>query len=202
MSAPDDLIGHLAGIEPGSRLDLIRSQRPAARENAQKSFLALFAPVDVAGFSLSERFAVAAFVAGLHEQPAVFTFYSGELVKAGAPEDVRAALVSETQRGAARGPYGRYPAGPLSVEDKFGPVYQLGADNRALLGDRLAAALEHAHLLVFHPRDARPEAFEPLLAAGWTTDAIVTLSQLVAFLAFQIRTVAGLRALAAAGLAA
>jgi CMD domain protein len=202
MSARDDLIGHLVGIEPGSPLDLIRNQRPAARENAQKSFLALLAPADVAGFSLGERFAVAAFVAGLHEQPAVFTFYSGELVKAGVPEDLRAALVSETQRGAARGPYGRYPAGPLSVEDKLGPVYQMGEDNRALLGDRLAAALEHAHLLVFHPRDARPEAFEPLLAAGWTTDAIVTLSQLVSFLAFQIRTVAGLRALAAAGLAA
>jgi len=34
--------------------------------------------------------------------------------------------------------------------------------------------------------------------AGWSTNDIVTLSQLVAFLAFQIRAVAGLRALASA----
>ena len=36
-----------------------------------------------------------------------------------------------------------------------------------------------------------------LTEAGWTTDAIVTLSQLVSFLAFQIRVIAGLRVLAA-----
>jgi uncharacterized protein YciW len=36
-----------------------------------------------------------------------------------------------------------------------------------------------------------------MLDAGWTTDAVVTLSQLVAFLSFQIRVVAGLEVLAA-----
>ncbi|MCY1551814.1 CMD domain protein [compost metagenome] len=54
----------------------------------------------------------------------------------------------------------------------------------------------HAHLLVFHPRDASPAALQALLDAGWRTTEIVTLSQLVAFLAFQIRVVIGLRALA------
>ena len=37
-----------------------------------------------------------------------------------------------------------------------------------------------------------------MLDAGWTTTDVVTLSQLVSFLAFQIRVVAGLRVLAAA----
>jgi uncharacterized protein YciW len=37
-----------------------------------------------------------------------------------------------------------------------------------------------------------------MLDAGWTTTDVVTLSQLVSFLAFQIRVIAGLRALAAA----
>jgi uncharacterized protein YciW len=40
-----------------------------------------------------------------------------------------------------------------------------------------------------------------LLDAGWTTSGIVTLSQLVAFLAFQIRVVTGLKALTASSAA-
>ena len=52
-------------------------------------------------------------------------------------------------------------------------------------------------MLVFHPRDANAAALQRLLDAGWSNADIVTLSQLVAFLAFQIRAVAGLRTLAA-----
>jgi uncharacterized protein YciW len=52
------------------------------------------------------------------------------------------------------------------------------------------------HLLVFHPRDAEPVALQALLDAGWSTTDIVTLSQIAAFLSFQIRVVAGLRTLA------
>ena len=52
-------------------------------------------------------------------------------------------------------------------------------------------------MLVFHPRDAAPAALQALLDAGWSTTDIVTLSQIVAFLSFQIRVVAGLRTLAA-----
>jgi len=66
----------------------------------------------------------------------------------------------------------------------------------ASLGPRLAAPLEHAHLLVFRPRDASPAALQALIDAGWSTSGIVTLSQLVAFLSYQIRVVTGLSALA------
>jgi uncharacterized protein YciW len=52
------------------------------------------------------------------------------------------------------------------------------------------------HLLVFHPRDAAPRALQALLDADWSTTDIVTLSQIVAFLSFQIRVVTGLRTLA------
>jgi uncharacterized protein YciW len=38
---------------------------------------------------------------------------------------------------------------------------------------------------------------QALLDSGWSTNAIVTLSQLVAFLSFQIRAAAGLRVLQA-----
>jgi CMD domain protein len=95
-----------------------------------------------------------------------------------------------------RGPYGSYPPGPLTREDTAGPVYRADAAARRALGARLAAAFEHVHLLVYHPRDAAPAALQALLDAGWSTTDIVTLSQIVAFLSFQIRVVVGLRALA------
>jgi CMD domain protein len=67
----------------------------------------------------------------------------------------------------------------------------------AALGERLAAALAQTHLLVFRPREATGDDLGRLLDAGWSTDGIVTLSQLVSFLAFQQRVVTGLRVLAA-----
>src|SRR5205823_14901388 len=96
----------------------------------------------------------------------------------------------------ASGPYGTYPAGPMSHEDTACPVYRVGAATRGVLCPRLSAAFEHVHMLVFHPRDAAPASLQALLDAGWSTTDIVTLSQIVAFLSFQIRVVAGLRTLA------
>jgi uncharacterized protein YciW len=52
-------------------------------------------------------------------------------------------------------------------------------------------------MLVLHPRDAAPPSLQILLDAGWSTTDIVTLSQLVSFLSFQIRVVAGLKAMIA-----
>ena len=186
----DDVIDLLAGIEPGSGLDAVRRQREAARTHAQASFDGLFAPVDASGFSVTERWAVAAFLALLHNQDDAAAFYAEGLA---ARDAVLAKVVrGEAGRAAARGPFGRFPAGPLTAEDSAGFVHRADA---AVLGRRLAAALDHAHMLLFHPRDAAPEWLQRLVDAGWTTPAIVTLSQLVAFLSFQIRVVAGLRAM-------
>lgn len=195
MSAkPKDIIDHLAGIEPGSSLDSIRERRPQARENAQKSYLALFEPADFGDVAAYERYAVAAFVAGVHAEPAVANFYLTKLVDRPA---LVGALKAEIERGKTRGPYGAFPEGPLSFEDTTGLIYRVAADRKAVLGAKLAAAVEHAHLLVFRPRDAEPAAMQALLDAGWSTNAIVTLSQLVAFLSFQVRSVVGLRTLGA-----
>lgn len=193
---PDtDVIDTLAGIPPGSALDAARRQRPEARTHAQASFDALFAPRDPAGFPLAERLAVAAFVAALHTQPEAQRFYVGRLNAADpALAEAVAAAVRQAARHAPTGPHGAYPAGPLSKEDSPPPAF--AAD--PALGPRLAAALAHAHMLVFHPRDASPEHLQRLVDAGWATPSIVTLSQLVAFLSFQIRAVAGFRAMLAA----
>jgi CMD domain protein len=188
-----DIIDFLAGIEPGSILDGIRARRLQARENAQKSYVALFEPVDFRDFAAADRYAVAAFVAGVHGELAAAGFY---LSKVGRSELVEA-LKAEIERAKTAGPYGAFPAGPLSVEDKVGPIYRVGDKNRRVLGAKLSAAFEHAHLLVFRPRDATAEALQSLLEGGWSNTAIVTLSQLVAFAAFQVRAVAGLRTLGA-----
>jgi CMD domain protein len=193
-----DIIDLLAGIEPGSSLDGIRVRRLQARENAERSYLALFEPVDFGDVAASDRYAVAAFVAGVHGEPAAAGFYLSKLAKAADKSElVVEALKAEIERAKTEGPYGAFPAGPLAVEDKTGLIYRVAPDDQRVLGARLAAALEHAHLLVFRPRDAAPAAMQALLAAGWSSTGIVTLSQLVAFLSFQVRTIAGLRTLGA-----
>ena len=191
-----DVIDALVGIAPGSPLEAIRARRPEARAQAQATYRALFAPADPGTVSTQERFAVGAFVAGLHGQGAIAAFYAKGLADSGAAPALRAAVEAAAAEAAARGPYGRFPSGPLSSEDTAGPVYRVAADNRRALGPRLAAAFEHMHLLVFHPRDAAPAALQALLDAGWSTTDIVTLSQIAAFLSFQIRVVAGLGTLA------
>ncbi|MCK1716530.1 CMD domain protein [Bradyrhizobium sp. 141] len=193
-----DIIDTIAGIEPGSGLDVIRTRRLQARENAQKSYLSLFEPIDVSDFSLAERAAVAAFVTGLHGESPVAAFYREKLA---ANEDgalLLEAIEAEITRGRTSGPYGSYPAGPLSAENTAGLIYRVSAASKPALGARLVAALEHAHLLVFRPRDAASADMKALLDAGWSNTGIVTFSQLVAFLSFQLRVVSGLRTLAAA----
>ena len=192
-----DVIDLLAGIEPGSSLDGIRARRLQARENAQKSYLALFEPADIGDVAVAERYAVAAFVAGVHAEPAAASFYSAGFARSADRSELVDVLGAEIERARTEGPYGAFPAGVLSVEDKGGLIHRIAGKSRSVLGGRLAAALEHAHLLVFHPRDSNPAAIRVLLEAGWSNTAIVTLSQLVAFLCFQIRTIAGLRTLGA-----
>ncbi|WP_409192166.1 CMD domain protein [Bradyrhizobium sp. RDM4] len=193
-----DIIDTLAGIEPGSSLDAIRAKRVQARDNAQKSYLALFEPIDAGDFSHAERAVVALFVTGLHGESPVTSFYRAKLAATANGAALVETVTAEIARGKTSGPYGAYPAGPLSAEDTTGLNYRVSAERRSVLGARLVAALEHAHLLVFRPRDAASADMKALLAAGWSNSGIVTLSQLVAFLSFQVRVVSGLRTLAAA----
>jgi CMD domain protein len=198
MMSTKDIIDMLAGIEPGSGLDAIRARRLQARENAQKSYLSLFEPIDAGDFSLAERAAIAAFVTGLHGESPVAAFYRQKLAANADGTALVEPIQIEIERGKTSGPYGAFPAGPLSVENKAGLIYRVSAERKPQLGTRLVAALEHAHLLVFRPRDAASADMKVLLAAGWSTTGIVTFSQLVAFLSFQVRVVSGLRTLAAA----
>ena len=199
-----DVLDALAGIAPGDALDAARRRRPDARAHAQGSFAALFLPADASQVSLAERAAVALFVARLHGDSSAVAFY-GALLRATEENPstasgigrLEALIVSEAGRAAGRGPYGAFRA-ENAPESTAGPVYEVDALETAyLLGDRLAAALEHAHLLVLHPRDAQRDHLEALLDAGWSTTGVVTLSQLISFLAFQLRVAQGFGALRA-----
>ncbi len=191
-----DVIDALVGITPGSPLSAIRARRPEARAHAQATYRALFAPEAPGNVTAQERSAVGGFVAGLHGATAIAAYYAARLAESGASAALRQAVDAAIAEARTNGPYGRYPAGPLSREDTAGLSYRVGAAIRRTLGPRLAAAFEHVHMLVFHPRDAAPAALQALLDAGWSTTDIVTLSQIVAFLSFQIRVVTGLRTLA------
>jgi CMD domain protein len=189
----NDVIDALAGIASGSTLDAIRAQRPQARVHAQASCDSLFNPLSERDASRQERFAIACFVAGLHAQPDIVAYYEKGLGE----DSLRAAIGAAAAAARTEGPYGHYPKGPLSAEDKAGPFHRIVEPTRSALGRRLAAACEHAHMLVFHPRDSAPTCLQSLIDAGWSTTGIVVVSQLVAFLSYQIRVVTGLRALKA-----
>lgn len=60
---------------------------------------------------------------------------------------------------------------------------------------RLAAVLEFTRKLIENPVEGDEAALKTLPAAGVTTPAVVTLSQLIAFLSYQTRLVAGLIAM-------
>jgi len=186
-----DVIDTLVGITPGSKLDAIRGQRSEARKHAQASYASLFEPKDLGGVTADERHAIAAFVAGLHGEPKTGAFYASKL-----PAGLGAAIAAEVAAAKSKGPYGHFPKGPLSAEDAPGPIWKVSDAGHKILGPRLPAAFEHTHMLVFHPRDASAASLQSLLDAGWSTTDIVTVSQLVSFLSYQIRVVAGLSTLA------
>ncbi|UXN06261.1 CMD domain protein [Bartonella sp. HY761] len=177
----------------GQKLAL-RQRRPITVTQTQKSYEALFENKDNASFSIADRFAVAAFIALLHQVDEAAQFYLEQLLKIDAK---KADFVQQAAKtGLTTGPYGHYPVGPLSREDEDGLLWRADDSLRSSLGDKLIAGFEHGHLLVFHPRDSAKNDIDKLVNAGWSNDDIVTLSQLIAFLSYQIRLVVGLKVLA------
>ncbi|MGP9538064.1 CMD domain protein [Brachybacterium sp. AOP43-C2-M15] len=161
MSEHDvDVIDHLAGEGDGGAIASLRSLRPQAREQAQRSYQVLLEPADPGSVPLRERYAVAAHVAGLH---------------------------------------GPGPAAELYLEnlrDEDPDLADLLEAGESTGETHLDAGLAHADLLVLRPSEASPSHLRALEAAGWDADGIVTLSQLISFLTFQLRVAHGLRVLA------
>lgn len=172
----NDIIDLLA--ETPADLAELRRRRPEAVENAQRSFAALFEPTNPAlieALPVSTRYAVAAFVAGISGAQRAAEFYADLLAD---EDEALVAVVEDAVRaGVSAGPYA-------------------GGDFVTFGDDALAAAFDFAHLLTFHPKDASPAAIGHLQTAGYSEDAIVSLGQLISFVAFQLRVVHGVQVLA------
>ncbi|MFK3678479.1 CMD domain protein [Microbacterium sp. NPDC090218] len=195
----DDIVDRIAGVTP--ELDALRRRRPVTREQLQASFDALFRPVTTEHVSQAERELVAAFatsLAGADDPTAAFYAARAQEID---PQRT-AAVLAEAAGAAVRGPFGVYTELGLQDENSEGERYVPSDAVTAVIGERLAVALAQTHLLVFRPREASGADLGRLLDGGWSTDGIVTLSQLVSFLAFQQRVVTGLRVLADVGLTA
>lgn len=193
MSSAPDIIDELAGVAPGGRVDTLRRARPETRAQSQASYDALFAPIDDTEASVAERRLVAAFVTRLAADEATARHYSALAHQA--DPSLATAIAGEAAAASTSGPYGHYAETGLQAENTDGLRFRASDAARERLGERLTAAIEHAHLLVYRPREASGDAIQALLDAGWSADGIVTLSQLIAFLSFQQRVVSGLRVL-------
>ncbi|HEY4026102.1 MAG TPA: alkylhydroperoxidase domain protein [Candidatus Dormibacteraeota bacterium] len=170
-----DVLNALAGIAATSPVLALRQQRHEATAHAQGSYDALFRPPDPGGVGSLERAAVALRVAAWHDEAGLVDHYRQLLSAAGeGGEELAGAIVT-----------GAGGAGGVAVRDGGGD-----------LAARLRAELDHADLLATHPVDARPEHLAALTAAGLTVRDIVTVSQLIAFVSFQARVLAGLLLLA------
>lgn len=187
LAAPD-LVDALLGVREGDAIDVVRRSRPAAREHTQATLVALLDPVDDGAFAVADRLAVATFVVALHDGSPLHAVYEADL-----SPSTRALVATLAAQAVRPGPYGVFREPGLAGESVEGERWSAPT---AEAGERLAAALTHAALLVLRPRESQPEALQALLDAGWTREGVVTLSQLVAFLTYQVRIVAGLTVLA------
>jgi CMD domain protein len=216
---PEDVVEAIAGIVAGSGLQALRQQRAKVAAATQGSYLALLQP-SLPGLALEDRLLVSLHSSLLSAAPELAAHYRERLLALQA--DAR--LVAAVERLAFHdvvpaGKGGAPQASPLvDTSAAEEPTAQEGtaveedvreADNAddAVEGaasdrlDRLRPVLSFARMLIEHPAAGSKAALQPLRDAGLGTAAVVALAQLVAFLSYQVRLIAGLKALKGAAAA-
>jgi CMD domain protein len=163
-----DLIESLLGIAEDSPLGALRRRRPEALRHAEGAWRELVLPPDPGSLAPMERAAVALRVA-LGEGDAALAGHYRSLL-AGQPGVIAAA---EGDAAGGKAGAGDAPAG----------------------GPRLAALLRHADLVANRPAACGQAEIDALRALGLSPQEVVALTQLVAFVPYQVRLLAGLRAL-------
>lgn len=196
LHLPDPMAGslldRLIDAPLGSPINRALQARPSTWLGLEQGYQRLLTPAQPGPFSVPERQVVAAFVAVLIDEPQSRQHFHTLLAQT---DGALAQIIRQEAEGAALpGPYGRFPAGPLSAEDMDGPIYSSTPSVAETIGPRLSAALDYAHLLTLHPRDITASSSASLSAAGWASAEIIELTQLISFLGYLIRVVAGLRA--------
>lgn len=166
-----DLVDAAVPLAADSAVYAVRHQRDKVVAATQGSYAALFDPA-LAGPPLVERLLAAHAIARSAGSTALQAHYRAQL-------DALAPL-SAAQQAAADG-------APLESLASFGE------------DPRLQAVLTFTRTLTDRPVEGDRAALLTLPAAGLDTAEVVALAQLIAFVAYQVRVVAGLQALAASG---
>ena len=170
-----DFVAQLAGLAPDGAVAALRAFRGDTTRYTQGSLDALFSS-DVADLTLCERLYVAWYAALLSRSEQTAHAYRELLLSHQADVEATGRLLDAIAQHRSKA---------------VGIAATVAAD------PRLAAILAHTEVLVTQPVAAGRSALVALQAAGLTTGAIVALSQLVAFVTYQVRVVAALRAMEA-----
>ena len=159
-----DAINGILGVQPGSPIAAIREQFPQNQAELQTYYDAIFAPTESSLLNL--------------------------------PLPTRLLVAIRTAAHAQSEPVERwYTARALEAGANAAGISAAKNMTAAEAEDPvLEAAYRHTDLLSTHPVDATPEALVALAQVGLTPAGIVTLSQVVAFVSYQVRLVALLRA--------
>ncbi|PIF25864.1 putative peroxidase-related enzyme [Acidovorax sp. 56] len=169
VQTSEDVIDRLLQWPAGHATLAVRHQRDKVVVATQGSYDGLF-DAALPGPSLAERLLVALSIAELSGSAVLVAHYRVQL-----------------QTLAATAPL--TPAQQAALEGQ--PQDGVQADTR------LHAILTFARTLALRPVEGDKAALLRLPAAGLTTPEVVALAQLIAFVAYQVRVVAGLQALAA-----
>ena len=171
-----DIIDQMVGLAPGNPLHTLRHQRDKVAAATQGSYDAMF-DVAVEGLSVTERLLVALYACSLSQALELSQHYRSRLV----------ALKVD-------------PALLATVESAAESVAESSGATAADAEPRLRAMLAFTHTLITNPIAGDKPALMKLTQAGLTTPAAVALAQLIAFVSYQLRLVAGLKAMQAAEL--
>jgi uncharacterized protein YciW len=152
----------------GASLAAVLAERTEIMRLSQASHDAVLLPRAPGGISHAERAALAARMARWNRDEALEAHYRDLLRQAGESPAL------------------------LAVASGVAPAEAAGQDVR------LRAIIRHVDIVTLAPRDATKADIAALVAAGVTEPDIVRLAELVAFVNYQVRVIAGLRLLEAA----
>lgn len=160
-----DTIDAILGVEPGSAIAALREAKPELARQDQAYYLAIFDPTPASAAELSLRDRAL----------------------------VALRVASHTNSEAVANWYAGIAANEGASSNEIERVRDLS--NAWSTPTTLGAALRHADLLTTAPSAATAQDLQNLKDAGLTPAGILSLSQTIAFVSYQLRLIATLRAL-------
>jgi uncharacterized protein YciW len=163
-----DVIDAILGVKEGDAISALRRQKPELAEQLQAYYLATFDPEP--------------------ESAAAFPLVDRHLtaIRVAAHTGSQAVIAWHAERARENGATEELIARSQDVETPWSDETRLGA------------AIRHADLVTKTPSQAEQADLAALAAAGYSPAGILSLAQTIAFTAYQLRLIAGLRAFGAA----